>query len=86
VLTGYRGRSVWPAAAQVAEAHVRRTFDVTALDDLDVTPHDTGWRVTHRDGREWQVRVTTYDEGSRPESCGKVAKPVTRYDAEVLDR
>lgn len=85
VLTGYRGRSVWPAAAQVAEEHVRRTFTITGLDDLAVAPADAGWRVTHRDGRWWDVAVSAYAAGDRPESCGKDPKPITRHRATVLD-
>ena len=83
-LDGYRGRSVWPAAGQVAEEHVRRRFGVTGLDDLDVVPAGEGWTVSHRDGRSWTVGVTANQEGERPESCGKAAKPVTRYVAEVV--
>jgi len=82
-LEGYRGRSVWPAAGQVAEEHVRRTLGVTGLDDLDVAAAADGWTVSHRDGRSWTVGVTAYEEGERPESCGKAAKPVTRYAVET---
>ena len=84
VLSGYRGRSVWPPEAQVAEEHVRRSYDVTGLDDLTVTDVGPDWLVSHRDGRRWTVSVTAYDDGERPESCGKDAKPVKRYRAEVL--
>ena len=83
VLSGYRGRSAWPPAAQAAEEHVRRSYEVTGLDDLSVTAVGPDWRVSHRDGRRWTVGVTAYDDGERPESCGKEAKPVTRYRAEV---
>jgi hypothetical protein len=85
VLDGYRGRSVWPAPAQVAEEHVRRTFDLTGLDDLCVTAAGPDWLVSHRDGRRWTVAVTAYDEGERPESCGKQALPVTRYHAALVE-
>jgi hypothetical protein len=85
VLDGYRGRSFWSPAAQVAEDHVRRSFGITGLDDLDVAASGPGWRVTHLDGRTWQVSVTTYDEGERPESCGKATKPITRYAAALVD-
>jgi hypothetical protein len=84
VLAGYRGRSVWPTAGQVAEDHVRRTFGVTGLDDLTVAAVDSDWVVSHRDGRSWQISVTAYDEGERPESCGKPSKPVTRHRATVI--
>jgi hypothetical protein len=83
VLTGYRGRSVWPREAQVAEEHVRRTFDVTGLDDVSVEASGPAWSVSHRDGREWTVSVTAYDDGERPESCGKASKPLRRYSAIV---
>lgn len=85
VLTGYRGRSTWEPAAQVAEEHVRRAFGVSGLDDLSVAPDGAGWTVAHRDGRRWTVSVSAYDDGERPESCGKDAKPVTRYRVDVLD-
>jgi hypothetical protein len=85
VLTGYRGRSVWPSQGQVAEAHVRGAFDVTGLDDLTVSTAGADWLVSHRDGRTWRVALTAYGEGDRPESCGKESKPVTRYAATVVD-
>jgi len=84
VLTGYRGRSVWPKAGQVAEDHIRRSFDVTGLDDLAVAAVDAAWLVSHRDGRSWTVSVTAYDDGERPESCGKDTKPITRHRAVVV--
>jgi hypothetical protein len=84
VLAGYRGRSVWPVGGQVAEEHVRRTFDLTGLDDLTVSFTDPDWLVAHRDGRTWAVRVTPYDEGERSESCGKESKPITRHRATVV--
>ena len=84
VLTGYRGRSAWPAAGQVAEGHVRQAYGVTGLDDLAVAATEGGWEVVHRDGRRWQVRVTAYEDGERPESCGKESKPVIRYVATVM--
>lgn len=82
-LRGYRGRSVWPAAGQVAEEHVRREFGVTGLDDLEVYGADSEWTVSHRDGRRWRVGVTAYVDGERPESCGKATKPVTRHSVTV---
>ena len=84
VLAGYRGRSVWPAAGQVAESHVRREHDVSGLDDLVVTGSGADWDVTHRDGRRWRVRVSAYEDGERPESCGKESRPIVRYAAAVL--
>jgi hypothetical protein len=80
---GYRGRSVWPAAAQVAEDHVRRELGITGLDDLEVFALDTDWLVSHRDGRRWRVSVTAYQDGERPESCGKQSKPVLHHDVSL---
>lgn len=84
VLTGYRGRSTWSAGAQVAEDHVRRTVGVAGLDDLEVSPELDAWRVRHRDGRSWWVAVSVTESGERPESCGKEAKPVKRYQARIV--
>jgi hypothetical protein len=84
VVAGYRGRSVWPGEAQVAEEHVRTAHGVTGLDDLTVTADGPAWQVSHRDGRTWQVALAAYDEGERPESCGKESNPVTRYAATVV--
>lgn len=85
VLDGCRGRSFWPAEAQVAEHLVRQSFGVTGLDDLTVAVAGPEWLVSHRDGRRWTVAVTAYDDGERPESCGKQPKPVTRYAATLAD-
>lgn len=83
-LTGYRGRSTWSAGAQVAEEHVRRTEGILGLDDLDVVPEVDAWSVRHRDGRRWWVAVTATESGERPESCGKDAKPVQRFEARTV--
>lgn len=83
-LDGYRGRSTYSPGAQVAEDHVRRTEGVLGLDDLEVVPEIDAWRVRHRDGRSWWVAVSSSESGERPESCGKDAKPVTRYQARVV--
>ena len=83
VVAGYRGRSVWPPSGQVAEQQIRSTYDISGLDDLAVTGAAGDWVVSHRDGRRWQVSLTAYDEGERPESCGKASKPVTRYAVTV---
>lgn len=86
VLTGYRGRSTYSAGAQVAEDLVRRTEGVLGLDDLEVVPEVDAWSVRHRDGRRWWVAVTSSTSGERQESCGKDAKPVTRYAARIVNR
>lgn len=83
-LTGYRGRSTWSRGAQVAEDHVRRTEGITGIDDLVVMPEVDAWSVRHRDGRRWWVAVAATVSGERPESCGKDAKPFTRYQARTV--
>jgi hypothetical protein len=84
LLAGLRGRSTWPAAGQAAEEHVRRTHAITGIDDLVVTAAGADWLVTHRDNRRWTVTVTSHESGERPESCGKDAKPITRYVATAV--
>ncbi|MCW2786989.1 MAG: Sucraseferredoxin family protein [Marmoricola sp.] len=83
-LTGYRGRSTWSSGAQVAEEHVRRTEGILGVDDLEVLPEVDAWSVRHRDGRRWWVAVRSWDDGERPESCGKATKPVRRYEARTV--
>jgi len=85
-LDGWRGRSTWPPAGQVAEDVVRRAAGITARDALGVaaTTDPELWAVRHGDGRVWQVRTTTVVAGERAESCGKQPKPVSRIDGVVL--
>jgi hypothetical protein len=90
VLVGARGRSTWPAAAQVAELAVRERTGELRLDELAVLTHDLvgtyGWRtvVGHRDGRSWRVDVSSVaSEEERAESCGKALKPLRRWVAVV---
>lgn len=72
VLAGSRGRSLWPAAGQVAELAVRESIGETGLDALSVSGADDSWLVTHADGRSWQVATTTTETGmERAASCGK---------------
>lgn len=40
--------------------------------------------VRHTDGRAWTVVVTQSDLPTRPESCGKIAKPATTWTAESV--
>lgn len=83
-LTGYRGRSTYSAGAQVAEDHIRRTEGILGLDDLEVVPEIDAWSVRHRDGRRWWVAVSSTESGERPESCGKDAKPVKRWQVRTV--
>lgn len=90
VLDGSRGRSTWPAPAQVAELAVREQHTVLSLDALTVRAHaaldgDT-WStdLEHVDGRAWRVVTTLADVGvERAESCGKPLKPLTFTTASV---
>jgi hypothetical protein len=84
-LAGLRGRSTWSAAGQAAEILVREVAGVSGIDDLTVTSDGPRWRVHHRDGQTWLVRVDTEVGGTRAESCGKDLKPVTRYVATLAD-
>lgn len=92
VLAGSRGRSTWPAAAQVAELAVRQSLDETGLDALSVelleatAEHVWVTTVAHVDGRRWQVEVVSKPtEVEREESCGKPAKPLRRWTWSVVD-
>src|SRR5680860_462877 len=86
VLRGSRGRSTWPAAAQVAELAVRDETGETSLTALAVTAHtetapqDWVTEVRHVDGRTWQVHTTARaSDIRRAESCGKALTPMTYY-------
>lgn len=92
VLAGSRGRSTWPAAAQVAELAVREQVGELALSALSVTAHDeTGPRawlteLVHADGRRWRVRTESREaDVLRAESCGKELKPLA-YFTHVVER
>lgn len=86
VLQGSRGRSTWPAAAQVAELAVREETGEISLTALAVTTHhetapvDWVTEVRHVDGRTWQVHTTSRAaDVQRAESCGKALIPMTYY-------
>lgn len=82
VSTGWRGRSTWPPAGQVAESTVRHREDRWELDAAGVTAAEVRWRVRIED-REWLVDVTEHEEGAAPPSCGKAAEPVRRFAVRV---
>ncbi len=86
VLAGYRGRSTWGAAAQVAEAAVREAEGLLGLDDvLDVRVTEDEATVRLADGTIRGVllrRVATGRE--RPESCGKAAVELHRWVAQTV--
>ncbi|MEN9922827.1 MAG: hypothetical protein RIS09_341, partial [Actinomycetota bacterium] len=82
-----RGRSAFSHWAQVAELAVRKAFDITGIEHLDVVllrgdnvvPAITRSRidssdviqVRHRDGRSWNVTLEEFDLSPRMVSCGK---------------
>lgn len=86
-----RGRSHLAPPAQAAEAVVRHQAREASLLALSTTsaPHpsrDNAWqcRVTHLDGRHWDVlAVRSSGGGQRPESCGKAAVPTWQWDCVV---
>lgn len=86
ILRGSRGRSTWPAAAQVAELAVREESGEISLTALAVTAHEEtaprDWvtEVRHVDGRCWRVHTQARaSDVQRAESCGKKLKPMTYY-------
>lgn len=83
-LRGLRGRTTWPSAGQAAEDAVRRGAGIDGLGDVALVEQSDGgaWRVVAADGREWSVEVRSHvDDAERPESCGKLPKPVTSWQA-----
>jgi len=82
-LTGLRGRTTWPAVGQVADGAVREHAGITDVDALSVDGTGDDWMVGHSDGRRWRVRVTSYEEGTSVDSCGKQPTPVRRWRAAV---
>jgi hypothetical protein len=86
VLEGSRGRSTWPAHAQVAELAVREKTGEVGLGAVWVSSHEQTseytWtvQVAHADGRRWQVGVESVETGvERAESCGKALKQLRRW-------
>jgi hypothetical protein len=72
VLEGCRGRSAYDRPGQAADLAVRELTGEVRADALTVD----GTRVTHTDGRVWEVDVAQHAaEPPRAESCG--AAPVT---------
>jgi len=90
VLEGGRGRSTWPAAAQVAELAVREHSGELGAASLWVSDHrsveDHAWvtEVAHLDGRSWRVQVRSVVTGTeRAESCAKTAVPLRRWTTSI---
>ena len=85
-----RGRSHLSAPAQVAESVVRQQIQEPGLTALSATAtqlpgQDHAWqcRVSHLDGRHWDVEAIRRPSGDAlPESCGK--EPVPRWHWDVV--
>jgi hypothetical protein len=91
VVSGSRGRSTWPAAAQVAELAVREEISESGLHAVWVGSHEQvdehRWRtrVEHDDGRQWQVETRSEEtDERRPESCGKPLGALRRYRTSLI--
>jgi hypothetical protein len=90
-----RGRSALTAPAQVAESVVRHRDATSELGALSVVARPlvaspgsvtdvSEWRVSHIDGRWWDVSVRRVASGPpRPVSCGRPAEPQFGYDAGI---
>lgn len=76
--TGWRGRSTWSRAAQVAESAIREREGIWAIDALTVSPQEKSWLVASDDA-SWVVEVSEHTDGMAPPSCGKAPEPVRRY-------
>ena len=82
-----RGRSHLEAPAQVAESSVRHQIQETSLLALSTTAapqpgQENTWqcRVSHVDGRYWDVVVVRGSHGDDlPESCGRMSVPTWQW-------
>lgn len=82
-----RGRSCLPPEQQAAEHAVRLAENILDIDALTLqTLHDGCVRVTHRDGRTWQVDVTREESPDRrPASCGAEPRPTHFWTTTVTN-
>lgn len=90
-----RGRSALTAPAQVAESVVRAREATAELNALSVAAYPIAaspvrftdvshWRVSHLDGRWWDVSVQRNTSGpARPVSCGRPVEPQSGYEAVI---
>ncbi len=79
-----RGGSAYPPRVQVAESAVRDEIgenDLEALTAAASGPMEV--RVTHRDGREWDVALSVVEGASRRNSCGEPEVPARTWTATI---
>ena len=87
-----RGRSIWERPGQAAELALREVVREDAAEVLTVQQTELAadrWsvRITHADGRAWEVRVIRTLEGPpRSESCLKIPTVPDRYSVELITR
>jgi hypothetical protein len=87
---GCRGRSAWERPGQAAELAVRELTGEDLAGALTVgrtDPGPGGWtvRVTHTDGRAWQVAVAQHASlPPRPESCGAALGTPARMEVTAV--
>ena len=85
-----RGRSCFRAPVQVAESFVRQQISEVALTALSATGKQSpggAWEceVTHSDGRNWSVRLTSQDGPEVRSSCAKAPVPSTVWRATLVE-
>lgn len=80
-LDTYRGRSLYPPAAQAAEVAIRGAHALDALDALRLVGGETGgaWTFAREDGASVSARVAETEGPALSKSCGAEPEPVTIY-------
>lgn len=94
VRDGCRGRSAWDRPGQAADLAVRELTGEDRAAALVAEPTEAvaggaGWtvRVTHQDGRAWEVAVAqAASEPPRPESCGAALGTPARMEVRAIRR
>ena len=80
--TGWRGRSTWERAGQVAEFAIREREGIWDAGALTVQSSGDQWLVTATH-RSWVVSVVERLIGEAPPSCGKPAQPTYDFDVTI---
>jgi hypothetical protein len=83
-----RGRSIWPAAGQIAELAVREEAKLRSIGALTVEmTGPLAARVSCvDDGAVWEVRLRRDALGARPASCGTEPEPTTPLVVDAVER